>query len=212
MEFHDYTFWFNLTRRQTHTTEEAEDLLQEALFVAVQQGRLDLEQEENRKWLTGVIRNLAKMEARSAKRRKKREEAAHLGSANLDIKTDEHEDAKEAILNLLSPGARKVAVLAMHGLERAEICSILKITDAALRQRIRSIRKVLGDLPADLQKETLGMAYASRLSREARAKEFPLGLLRKALLRHLKSAWENHRESFGTHDPSGHLIVIKRSL
>ncbi len=53
----------------------AEDLVQEALLVAVEAGRSDLSDPQTGRWLCGVVRNRARMAARTARRRTRRETA-----------------------------------------------------------------------------------------------------------------------------------------
>ncbi len=60
-------------RRLARRPDEADDLLQSALLAALESGRTDLASPETRRWLSGVLRNRATFDARSAGRRRKRE-------------------------------------------------------------------------------------------------------------------------------------------
>lgn len=145
-----------------------------------------------------MIPNTALMEARSAGRRKQRE----VGQAPIEQAKASSNDEVEAWLaavSLLPRGARSVAVLALHGLNRKEIASILGLNDASLRQRLTSVRKAMIKLdpaarPADLP--NLRSTIRTRLE---------LGLLRRALLSVLLREGD-----LGTHDPDGHLIVLSK--
>ena len=172
--------------------QDAEDLVQETLLIGWQAGRADLP------WLSGVLRNQAKLAARSAGRRRRRE-----------LQTEPAEGQGEPAapppstrwLQALPPAARRVAVLALHGLGAEEIRWILGISPAAFRQRLTSIRKHLGELPQELRAESVALAY---LRDPARSVDLPFGLVRRALKAALHDA-----DGLGSHDADGHLLVIR---
>lgn len=223
MTLDDYQYLLAIARQQTRVANEAEDLLQDALLIAAEQGRLDLDTDENRKWITGVIRNRAKMQARTAVRRKTRDSSY---STEKQILEEQHQfktpdgisssnlegnDASNKLLAMLSPANRTVAILSLHGLASNEICAVLNISNTAFRQRLTSIRRALGPLQGALQQEAVAMAYASRHQRgREEDADLPLGLLRRALMHQLKTLNEKGIQSIGTYDPSGHLIVFEQ--
>ncbi len=179
-------------RRLTRRDHEAEDLVQDALLAALETGRADPA------WLSGVIRNQAAMAARGAARRRRREtESAADAPA---IEAPAAPDPKP-LLQRLPPAARRVAVLALHGLSADEIRWILQLTPAAFRQRLTSIRKTIGTLPPELRGESLALAYVRD---PARAVDLQFGLVRRALKSALHGA-----AGLGTHDLDGHLLVIR---
>jgi len=194
-----YSRWLAVARRHTRVASEAEDLLHDALLAAAHADRLDLEDEANRRWLTGVLRRHAAFQARSAVRRRQREaDAAPDELASTDASPLDAWAALE--LAALPRSARSVLALALHGLTRDEICAVLDLSATAFRQRLVTLRRGLGRLPDDLQREALALAYARRLSR---ADDLALGLIRRALLARLRVA-----PGVGTHDPDGHLLVL----
>lgn len=222
MTLDDYEFWLRLAQKHSRVEREAEDLLQDALLVAVEEGRTDLDVDANRAWLAGVIRNQGAMHARTAVRRKEREKQFDASAKPADTSTGAESseqaetsssEAVERLLQSMSPAARQVAVLVLHGMDRAEIRAALALPDTALRQRFTSIRRALAPLPNDLQQDALAAAYARRRDRAAM---FPVGLIRRALLRHLGTYEQGEeaeddpspRPDVGTHDPTGHLFVI----
>jgi RNA polymerase sigma-70 factor (ECF subfamily) len=222
MTLDDYRFWLRLARKHARVRGEAEDLLQDALLVAIEDGRLDLDVEANRAWLAGVIRNRGTLDARSASRRKARERRfgdAQRPTASWNGPEPERQvetrapGAVDVMLSTMPRAARQVAVLVLHGLSRAETRTALALSDTALRQRLTSIRRALKPLPPALKRDALAVAYARRRDRAA---PYPMGLVRRALLRHLR-AQDHHRaeqsespvrRGIGTHDPTGHLLVI----
>lgn len=133
---------------------DAEDLLHDALLAAVRADRADLTSEANQRWLVGTIRHLGAMHARSAHRRRVREDA---WSAQRD--SDAERDVVEALaraerrtpaawcahpaIATLPPALRAVAQLALAGHDRDEIAWLLQLDPATLRQRIRALRKRL---------------------------------------------------------------------
>lgn len=193
-----------LARRCSARADEAEDLLQDTLLAALQAGRSDLP------WLVGTMQKQAAMAARGAVRRRQREAVAVLETAAIEAETsamdacdaDERRNAVDALPGKLPPAARRVALLALHGLSAEEIRWILGITPAAFRQRLTSIRKALGDLSPARRAESLALAY---LRDPARSVELQFGLLR----RHLQAVFAAS-PGLGTHDPDGHLLVIRR--
>lgn len=180
-------------RRLSRRADEADDLVQDALLIALEAGRSEPE------WLAGVIRNQAAMAARGAVRRRQRETT----TAADDTFTQEASAAPDPkpLLQRLPPAARRVAVLALHGLSAEEIRWILQLTPAAFRQRLTSIRKAIGAMPPEQRAESLALAYVRD---PARTVELQFGLVRRAL----KSALRDSA-GLGTHDPDGHLLIIR---
>lgn len=181
-------------RRHVRRAADADDLVQDALLIALEQGRSD-----DPAWLAGVIRNQAAMQARSAVRRRRREAAV-----TEDDVAPTHEETPPsagALLERLPPAARRVAVLALHGLNAEEIRWVLGIGAAAFRQRLTSIRKTLGALPPSQRAEALALAYVRD---PARTVELQFGLVRRALKAALGGS-----DGIGTHDVDGHLIVLR---
>ena len=199
MTAEQYPTWLAVARRHSRVAQEAEDLLHDALLAAASAGRLDLDEPDNRRWLTGVIRNQAALRARSAVRRRDREHRA-ASDAFVDP-ADEVGGAWAGLgLDALPRSARSVLVLALHGLGRDEVCAALGLSATAFRQRLVTLRRGLGRLPDDVQRQALALAYARR---QSRADDLALGLLRRALLARVRAA-----PGLGTHDPDGHLLVL----
>ncbi|MBO9588680.1 sigma factor [Devosia sp.] len=176
-----------------HTAAEAEDVVQEALISAITAGRSDIETPENARWLTGVVRNRARMEARTARRRKGRETAWHAARAPAAKADDTKQDD---ILSGLPPALRTLAALVLTGHNRREIAYLLHLPDTALRQRISALKRHLASkglaAPDELTGLNLDLAY---------------GRIRDILL----PALLRHGGVFASHDPDGHLFLIKRS-
>jgi DNA-directed RNA polymerase specialized sigma24 family protein len=184
-------------RRHARCAVDADDLVQDALLIALEQGRSD-----DPAWLAGVIRNQAAMQARSAIRRRRREAAV----AEDDV-ANAHEDSPPsagALLERLPPAARRVAVLALHGLNAEEIRWVLGISATAFRQRLTSIRKAMGALPPSQRAEALALAYVRD---PARTVDLQFGLIRRALKAALGGT-----DGIGTHDADGHLIVLRAAM
>lgn len=186
-------------RRHARRAADADDLVQDALLIALEQGRSD-----DPAWLAGVIRNQATMQARSAIRRRRRETAVaedDVADKSAAIAHEEAPPSAGALLERLPPAARRVAVLALHGLNAEEIRWVLGIGATAFRQRLTSIRKVMGALPPSQRAEALALAYVRD---PARAVDLQFGLIRRALKAALGGA-----DGIGTHDADGHLIVLR---
>ncbi|GGA86247.1 hypothetical protein GCM10011521_25930 [Arenimonas soli] len=183
-------------RCHSRRADEAQDLVQQTLLAGLEAGR------DDPAWLAGTLRNLAALAARSNARRRRREHAAGDGP---DVGPPSPEPPPAPSLPLLAalpPAARRVAVLALHGLSADEIRWILDIRDTAFRQRLSRIRKALGELPPAQRAEAAALAYVRD---PARCADLQFGLVRRALL-----AVVGLRPGLGTHDVDGHLLVVHR--
>lgn len=196
MDLATYRSLLARARRLSRRAADADDLLQDALLAGIEAGRDDAA------WLEGVLKNLAAMTARGEGRRRRRE--AGWAAAENPVATEACADpgpARDDLLRRLPPAARRVAVLALHGLSAEEIRWILGLADTAFRQRLTRIRKTLGELPPQQRAEAQALAYVRD---PARASDLQFGLVRRSL----KAALAG-RPGLGTHDADGHLVVIR---
>ncbi len=195
-------------RRHARRAQDADDLVQDALLIALEQG-VEHPGHHDPAWLTGVIRHRAAMDARTAIRRRRREVAVAQDEATR-ASEPEHEPTSApspaALLARLPPSARRVAVLALHGLNAEEIRWILGIADTAFRQRLTSIRKAIGALPPTQRAEAIALAYVRD---PARSVDLQFGLVRRALKAALRGDSGHEAPGLGTHDADGHLIVLR---
>ncbi|MGY6710705.1 MAG: RNA polymerase sigma factor [Rhizobiaceae bacterium] len=179
-----------IARRHARPGIEADDLLQDALTVALTAGRNP--DARNRAWLAGTMRNLAAMAARSAGRRRRREEHTQ---TDLSAGTSPEASVMPELEDL-PPALRIVALLALSGHNRVEIRHLLRISDTALRQRISGIRRIWskkgGPGPHDFV--ALGGSLA-------------FGSIRRSLLPLMRVG----RAHFASHDPDGHPIAFSFS-
>lgn len=176
-----------MARRLMRGRHDADDLFHDALIVAMRAGRLD--DPAAPAWLGGVMRNLATAQARSAVRRRRREERfAFLPGASDDL-----HGFPPDFLDGLPAGLRIVALLADCGATRAEIRHLLRLNDTALRQRISALRRRWA-------------AFDDGNHAGYRRPEQPLALgsIRRALLRFARRAPVH----LASHDPDGHLIAF----
>lgn len=183
-----------LARRHVRRGADAEDIVQEALIAAVAAGREEFSNSANRRWIAGVIRRRAAFDARSAMRRRQREARWQTGQGDDEGPPEGVE--LEAILTGLPKGLRVVAALALSGHSRAEIAYLLGLADPALRQRIRALKRTLGRAGVAMPKEMAGLNP-----------ELAYGAIRQALAPALK----RHGGTFATHDPDGHLFVVRKT-
>jgi RNA polymerase sigma-70 factor (ECF subfamily) len=196
MDMATYQSLLAQARRHSRRADEAQDLVQQTLLAGLEAGR------EDPAWLAGTLRKLAALAARGSVRRRRREMQV------ADVSPDDSPapglpgGSPLSVLDALPPSARRVAVLALHGLGPGEIRWILGIPDSAFRQRLTRIRKALGELPPAQRAEATALAY---LRDPARSVELQFGLVRRAL-----QAVVSLRPGLGTHDADGHLLVIHR--
>jgi RNA polymerase sigma factor (sigma-70 family) len=183
-----------IARTLSRVPDEAEDLLHDALLEAIRGGRADFSQTSTLRWLTGTMRNLALMTARTAHRRRLRDtswsdERAAAVAPRIRPTPWRDDPQVAAAVAVLPPSLRRVAELALAGLHRNEIAWILGVSDVTLRQRISALRKRLERLDS-------APAVGGGL-------DLPIGLIRRALLPVVRV-----KDAPGTHDPDGHLIVL----
>jgi RNA polymerase sigma-70 factor (ECF subfamily) len=123
--------------RHADTPDEADDLVQDMLLAALEQQRV-WDGAEFRAWARGVFRHRALFIARTEGRRRRREASY---AADADPSRASIRKLPRQFIDTLPPSLQTVALLANVGLGRAEIASLLGITDTALRQRISGLRR-----------------------------------------------------------------------
>ncbi|WP_429911012.1 RNA polymerase sigma factor [Glycocaulis sp.] len=179
-------------RQRSRLIHEAEDLVQNALLAALEAGRADLDDVQIRRWLRGVIRNQARMDARSAARRKARE-AGHVPPDGDDTADAQTNSPVFEWVRSLSPSLRPVAALALTGHTRAEIRSALGLSDTALRQRLRALKRAAQAGGVEME----GFA--------ALRPDLAHGLLRRGM----PAMLARRSATFGTYDPDGNLLIFR---
>lgn len=195
-----YTQWLAVAARYARRKDEAQDLLHDALLAVSTAQRSDLSDPHNRAWLTGLIRNKAKMDARTAVRRRTRET---LVARNRRPPPALSPPVDTPVLNMvksLPPATRAVATLALHGMTRAEIAFVLRLSDVALRQRLATLRRKWAGVSDSMKDEAIEQV---RHRRRTLGRELELGTMRRTLLALVRDV-----EGIGTHDPDGHLIIF----
>ena len=193
MQQRHYARLVTLARRWSRRADEAEDVVQDALIEALKHGRGELGNAGNMRWIAGVIRNGARMRARSAARRKLRDRAW------LSIQEEAFDPFmpdRHCRFDTLPKTLKSVAVLVLTGHNRREIAYLLRISDQALRQRIVALKRELMRLGATMPEGEAGLTL-----------ELPYGLIRRALL----SGFGRHGGFLASHDPDGHLFYVSRS-
>ncbi|MCW5716212.1 MAG: sigma-70 family RNA polymerase sigma factor [Bauldia sp.] len=169
-------------------SQQAEDIVQDVLLAAVANGR-DPADPALLPWLRGAVRRHAAFVSRSAGRRKRRDGAwfdmSPAAAAGEEGPTDD--------LPPLPSAQRAVLALALAGHGRREIASLLRISDAALRQRLGALRRAIRNAGTAMPK-----AFALRTG------HLRHGLLRQALLPLVRG----RADGFASHDPDGHLFLV----
>lgn len=192
MDRQTYLRLLGQARRRVRHPPEAEDLLQDALLIALEAGRGDLTRADNRRWFAGVVRNRALLDARGAARRRRRE-AEFQGAAPRPLLSGpplSGPPSRRLVLDL-PPALRTTALLALTGHTRTEIAWLLHVSDVGLRKRISEIRRRWkgGDAVPDMA---------------ALRGDLPFGLMRRALLGRVR----DRGAALGSHDPDGNLFVV----
>lgn len=198
---HAYQHWLDVARRYSRRADDAEDLLQDALLAALKARRRPLENAADAPWFHGVIRKHAAMRARTAVRERARNASATIADRSEDLPAHDVHETEWREIAALPNGLRRVLVLTLSGLGRAEIRRVLDISDTALRQRLRALRKHIGD---ERQRDfhALAATYAARLAQNTP----PDGGLRRAALAHGPAKLDAFR--FAIADPDSNMLAI----
>lgn len=179
-------------RRHVHRRDDAVDLAHDVIAAALSARVDDWETPSRRAWIAGALRRHAAFVARTEIRRRQRELRSH----------DPRADPAPTLcwsgdfLDSLAPSVRRVAVLLMAGMTRREVAYVLGVSDAAFRQRVAALRRAARTAPSAL---TDGMSEAPDLA---------VGRLRQWLL---DSVRRDPGSLLGTHDPDGHLLIVRRT-
>lgn len=177
-------------RRLARSAEEARDLVQDVLVIALSSGLEDWPSPPRRPWLRGVVRKRAAFLARGQLRRRRREAHAELAGPGATTWT-----WQPRFLASLPRSLRAVAALASADLCAAEIRWLLGLSSTALRQRLSELRRAVRaeadapTLPAAEPALSFGAQRASLLS-VRRRQDAP---------------------ALATHDPDGHAILLRIS-
>jgi DNA-directed RNA polymerase specialized sigma24 family protein len=182
-------------RRFARSEEEARDLVQDTLVIALARGFDDWSSLERRGWLQGVVRRRAAFVVRGHTRRRRREELAReTRSSNAGGWV-----WRKEFLASLPRSLRVVAALASADLCAAEIRWLLGLSDPALRQRLSALR---GAVRAEPETPTLPASEPQLSAGGPRT----FGGLRAQLLTGLR---RQHGRVVATHDPDGHAILLR---
>jgi DNA-directed RNA polymerase specialized sigma24 family protein len=179
-----------LAERLAWTSEQADDLVQDALLAALEQKR-DWDDGRFVSWASGVIRHRAVFLARTAARRRRRDTSYAVETAS---PPPPHAGLPMEFIDSLPASLQTIALLANADLGRGEIAHLLGISDVALRKRISDLRRTWRESGADAEQ-----SLPPPLSRPA------CGVLRRSLrsgLLKLPAA------RFAIVDPDGHEIFL----
>lgn len=176
-------------RRFARSDDEAGDLVQDAVLIALARGFEDWSAPGRRGWLRGVVRKRAAFILRGQRRRRRREELPDGASSSSAARWV----WQAGFLASLPRSLRIVATLASADLCAAEIRWLLGVSDTALRQRLTALRRAVAaegeapTLPASEPPTTFGSSRALLLA----------GLRRQP------------GRVVATHDPDGHVILLR---
>jgi DNA-directed RNA polymerase specialized sigma24 family protein len=178
--------------RAARKRSEAEDLFQTVWLAAVEAGRDDLSCAANRRWFVGALRRRALFDARTAVRRRTREQRAAL----MEEHTGQSAEVPVRFVERLPPKLRTTALLVLTGHNKREILWLLRMNEPALRQRI-----------ADIRRRWRAESGGSLDGVTALSGPLNFGIIRRALLPPAR----NPDVMLASHDPDGHLFVVSTS-
>lgn len=178
-----------MARRFAHSEDEARDLAQDTVMIALARGLDDWSAPERRGWLRGVVRKHAAFVVRGQARRRRREALPDGARASGISRWVWRAD----FLASLPRSLRVVAALASADLCAAEIRWLLGLSDTALRQRLTALRRAV-------------RAEGEAPTRTASEPQSAFGGRRAQLLAGLR---RQHGRLVATHDPDGHVILLR---
>jgi DNA-directed RNA polymerase specialized sigma24 family protein len=178
-----------MARRFAATEDDARDLAQDALMIALDRGFDDWSSRSRRPWLHGVLRKHAAYVARTKTRERRRERAEVHVVAPKPAAWIWRPD----FIASLPRSLRAVAMLANADLCAAEIRWLLQLNPTALRSRLAALRRAVR---AESESATL----------PAPDPQMSLGMRRAPLLAGLKRL---RGRAVVTHDPDGHVILFR---
>ena len=176
-------------RRFAGSEDEARDLAQDAVVIALARGFDDWSAPGRRAWLRGVIRKRAAFVVRGQARRRRREQLPDGASGSGDGRWVWQTD----FLASLPRSLRVVAALASADLCAAEIRWLLGLSNTALRQRLTALRRAV-------------RAEAEPPTRTVSEPQLSFAGPRAHLLAGLR---RQHGRVVATHDPDGHAIFLR---
>lgn len=176
-------------RRFAASHDEACDLVQDAVMIALARGFEDWSAPGRRGWLRGVVRKRAASVIRGQQRRRRREALPDGACSSASTRWVWQAD----FLASLPRSLRAVALLASADLCAAEIRWLLGVSDTALRQRLTALRRAVG-------------AEGEPPTRPASEPQLSFGGPRALLLAGLR---RQHGRVVATHDPDGHVILLR---
>jgi DNA-directed RNA polymerase specialized sigma24 family protein len=187
---------FRQAQRAARSRPDAEDLLQTVWLAAVEAGRADLTSDANRRWFSGALRKRALYDARTAVRRRNREQSiAALDGPAADVAGPEPE-MLGGFLEALPPKLRTTALLILTGHDKHEILRLLQLNEPALRQRIADIRRRWRAEGGSGLDGPVGLSGPLNF-----------GVIRRALL----PVTRQPGVILASHDPDGHLFAVRTS-
>jgi DNA-directed RNA polymerase specialized sigma24 family protein len=176
-------------RRVARSEDDARDLVQDALVIALARGFEDWSASGRRGWLRGVVRKRAAFVMRGQTRRRRREELSEGASGSGASRWVWRAD----FLASLPRSLRVVAALASADLSAAEIQWLLGLSSTALRQRLTALRRAVR---AEVEPPTLATSEP----------QLTFGGPRAQLLAGLR---RQDGRVVATHDPDGHAILLR---
>lgn len=192
MERGHYAELLRAARRVSRRSEEAEDLLHNALVTALAAGR-SAPTRENRGWIEGVLRNQARLAARQAVRARRRDGAWLRCQPEMAGEPEPPTASTPAAIMRLPRSLRIVALLALSGHTRAEIRYLLGLSDQSLRQRVSQLKR----------------RWIGACGRDAMpGLRFPHGLATGRIRSNLLPVARLLGSRLASHDPDGHLFAV----
>lgn len=174
-------------RRWARSADEARDLVQDTLMIALSRGVDDWQSPARRAWLRGVVRKRAAFLVRGEQRRRRREQLPDGAGVRRSGWV-----WQPGFLASLPRSLRVVATMASADLCATEIRWLLGLSDVTLRQRLSALRRAV-------------RAEAERPTLPAPEPPVAFGAHRAPLLASLRL---QRGRAIATHDPDGHAILL----
>lgn len=200
------------SRRHSRVAHEVEDLAHDIFLSALRRGT-QLESEAFLRGLHGAARRHGAFLARSEGRRRAREanEAREMHEASSLVERGEIGEGRDpslvmgSPLSVLSPTLRTTLFLLCLGLDKAELRSVLGVSDAALRKRFQALREHGPLARPDL-------VTPSRTPALSRLRRSQVHVLLRLAIAPAGEDGAGERRVLAASDPDGHGIIFAEAL
>lgn len=147
-----FSQWFNATLKLVDDKDIAQEIVQQALLHAVEEGRKPWKMRNDHFWLQGVIRNLSRQYWKKGALELKHRSwiKTNIAIQNRDSALLNDHKEFDTILSAIPRRLKLILLLALQGLGKKEILQVSGLSDTAFRKRLSTLKSTLEKQPHSL--------------------------------------------------------------